>query len=126
MPGSEENSFPAMSSSIPCSWMHSLSLDLHVFTSRAFSSVQIYPLLQGSACRGDLTVKLGICPQWITNFGKNGVHERRKLFTHFGSSFVKNTTLQDFPPPKGAEVLHFDILKKALQPDLSESLLFFF
>lgn len=51
MPDLEGNSFPAVSSSMPCSGMYSLSLDLHVFISRAFSSVQIYPSLQGRATK---------------------------------------------------------------------------
>jgi len=56
---------------------------------------------------------------------KNAVHRSVKLFTHLGLSFVKNPPLQDSTSLKGAEVLHFDILNEAFQPDLSESLFFF-
>lgn len=119
VPDLEGNSFPATSSSMPCSWMESLSLDLLVFLPILCSDVS---LIQGNAAKEIC----GILSSVDWKFWENAVHGRRKWFTHFwGQVLCVFVSHRDFPFPKSAEVFYFDNLKEASQPHLSESLLGF-
>lgn len=51
VPDLDANSFPAMNSSMPCSCMESLPLDLLFFLSTPSSDLT---LIQGKSCQGDL------------------------------------------------------------------------
>lgn len=122
VPDLEANSFPAMTSSMPCSWMESLSLDLLFFLSIPCSDLT---LIQGNAAHevnlwNFILSKLKIWGEMLFYGG-------RKWFTHFWVRFCACfVSHKDFPSPKCAEVFSFRQLERSLSASSFRTTAWFF
>lgn len=116
VPDLEANSFPAMISSVPCSCMESLSLDLLVFLSILCSDLA---LIQENAAKEICGILSSV--DW-KSWRKCCLWKKEMIYTFLGQVLCVCLCV---PFPKCAVVFHFDILKEAFQLHLSESVLGF-